>query len=192
MAADRSRDLAILKVAGKNLAHLQLGDNRTLQVGDHVVAIGSPLGLESSVSDGIVSAMREEGAGKNWIQTTVPVSHGNSGGPLLDLNGSVVGVITWGVNLQLGQNLNFAIPCEAVKAVLATEHTAVPLAAVENGESASTAGPKAAPAVTRITLWTSLTVGVTTRSGAKGITFIRSGLVCPFHSKGHVRLFAAS
>jgi Trypsin-like peptidase domain len=83
------------------------------------VAIGSPLGLEGTVSDGIVSALRSE-ANKSWIQTTAPVSHGNSGGPLLDMRGNVVGVITSGISAQKGQNLNFAIPSDDVKTLLST------------------------------------------------------------------------
>jgi S1-C subfamily serine protease len=82
LAADALRDLAILKVDGRQLAFLALANSGGPRVGDHVVAIGSPLGLEGTASDGIVSALREEVPGKRWIQTTAPVSHGNSGGPL--------------------------------------------------------------------------------------------------------------
>jgi S1-C subfamily serine protease len=117
VASDADKDLAIIKVNGRNLPFLQIGDVEGLHVGDHVVAIGSPLGLEGTVSDGIVSALRDIGKTK-WIQTTAPVSHGNSGGPLLDMSNHVVGVITWGVNLQLGQNLNFAAPANEVTALL--------------------------------------------------------------------------
>lgn len=117
IASDADKDLAVIKVNGRNLPFLELGDADNLHVGDHVLAIGSPLGLEGTVSDGIVSALRDV-AKMKWIQTTAPVSHGNSGGPLLDMNGHVVGVITWGVNLQLGQNLNFAATANDVKDVL--------------------------------------------------------------------------
>src|SRR5215469_8493457 len=98
LATDSDKDLAIIKVNGKNLPFLTLGDINKLHVGDHVVAIGSPLGLEGTVSDGIVSALRDVDSEK-WIQTTAPVSHGNSGGPLLDMNNHEIGVKTWGVNL---------------------------------------------------------------------------------------------
>lgn len=121
LATEAEKDLAIIKVNGKNLPFLSLGDIEKLHVGDHVVAIGSPLGLEATVSDGIVSAVRDV-SNKKWIQTTAPVSHGNSGGPLLDMSNHVVGVITWGVNLELGQNLNFAAPSSEVTALLITAH----------------------------------------------------------------------
>jgi S1-C subfamily serine protease/cytochrome c-type biogenesis protein CcmH/NrfG len=125
LAVDIEKDLALLKVDGTALPFLNLESTRTPQVGDHVVAIGSPLGLDGTVSDGIVSALREEGSGKSWIQTTAPVSHGNSGGPLLDMAGSVVGVITWGVDLKEGQNLNFAIPSGEVRSLVSSAHEMV-------------------------------------------------------------------
>lgn len=150
LASDADKDLAIIKVGGKNLPFLTLGDIDKLHVGDHVVAIGSPLGLEGTVSDGIVSALRDV-ASQKWIQTTAPVSHGNSGGPLLDMSDHVVGVITWGVNLEMGQNLNFAATCSEVQGLLVTAHQqARPLGSVVGkGEGTLTGG----------TVWTSLTTG---------------------------------
>jgi hypothetical protein len=147
-ATDPSKDLAVIKVNGKNLPFLALADMGNLHVGEHVVAIGSPLGLEGTVSDGIVSAVRDV-ENKKWIQTTAPVSHGNSGGPLLDMNNHVVGVITWGVNLELGQNLNFAAPCDEVTKLLITARQQVkPLTFVAStGDSLGE------------TMWTSLTSG---------------------------------
>jgi S1-C subfamily serine protease len=150
LASEADKDLAIIKVNGKNLPFLSLGDIDKLHVGDHVVAIGSPLGLEGTVSDGIVSAVRDV-ASKKWIQTTAPVSHGNSGGPLLDMNDHVVGVITWGVNLELGQNLNFAAPSNEVMALLVTAH--------QQAKSLESVASKSGDSFTASTLWTSLTTG---------------------------------
>jgi hypothetical protein len=153
VATDPDKDLAVLKVAGKNLPFLSLADSQSLKVGDHVVAIGSPLGLEGTVSDGIISALRDEGPGKSWIQTTAPVSHGNSGGPLLDLQGNVVGVITWGVNLQLGQNLNFAAPSNEVKPLVSVAQEPMPFGSMKNAQPAATA------VVLDSHIWTSMTSG---------------------------------
>jgi hypothetical protein len=148
LASDADKDLAIIKVEGKNLPFLTVGDIDKLHIGDHVVAIGSPLGLEGTVSDGIVSALRD-GVHEKWIQTTTPVSHGNSGGPLLDMNDHVVGVITWGV--QEGQNLNFAAPCSEVTALLVTARQQVtPLDSVLS---------KSAVSFTEGVVWTSLMSG---------------------------------
>lgn len=147
LATDTNKDLAVIKVNGKNLPFLSLGDNDKLSVGDHVVAIGSPLGLEGTVSDGVVSAIREV-ANKEWIQTTAPVSHGNSGGPLLNMSSHVVGVITMGVNPELGQNLNFAAPSKEVMSLLVTaRQQATPLDSVAN---------RNADSLTEGRLWTSL------------------------------------
>ena len=149
LASDGDKDLAIIKVKGKNLPFLSIGELGNLHVGDHVVAIGSPLGLEGTVSDGIVSSVREV-ENKKWIQTTAPVSHGNSGGPLLDMNNHVVGVVTWGVNLQLGQNLNFAAPSSEVTNLLITAHQqAKPLESANTSDVSFKGG----------TLWTSITSG---------------------------------
>jgi S1-C subfamily serine protease len=149
LASDADKDLAIIKVNGKDLPFLTLGDIDKLHTGDHVVAIGSPLGLEGTVSDGIVSAIRDV-ADKKWIQTTAPVSHGNSGGPLLDMSDHVVGVITWGINLEVGQNLNFAAPSSEVQTLLITaRQQAKPLDSMSNKSNRLTGG----------TLWTSLTSG---------------------------------
>jgi S1-C subfamily serine protease len=150
LADDSERDLAVIKVNGKNLPFLSLGDLDKVHVGDHVVAIGSPLGLEGTVSDGIVSAMRDVN-NKKWIQTSAPVSHGNSGGPLLDMGNHVVGVVTAGVNPELGQNLNFAVPCSEVASLVLTAHQhATPLESVPN---------KKEPTLSNGTVWTSMTSG---------------------------------
>jgi S1-C subfamily serine protease len=150
LTSDPEKDLAIIKVNGKSLPFLQIGETNNLHVGDHVVAIGSPLGLEGTVSDGIVSAVRDV-ANMKWIQTTAPVSHGNSGGPLLDMSNHVVGVVTWGVNLELGQNLNFAAPSSEVTALLVTAHrTAKPLESVAS---------KTENTFTSAVVWTSITTG---------------------------------
>lgn len=148
LASDSDRDLAVIKVKGKNLPFLAIGETANVKVGDRVVAIGSPLGLEGTVSDGIVSAVRDLDS-RTWIQTTAPVSHGNSGGPLLDMTDHVVGVITAGV--EHGQNLNFAIPSSDVSKLLITAgRQAQPLEAAEGiGEGSFTKG----------SLWTSLTTG---------------------------------
>lgn len=149
VASDPDKDLAIIKVNGKNLPFLTLGEIAKLHVGDHVVAIGSPLGLEGTASDGVVSAFRQDGE-NTWIQTTAPVSHGNSGGPLLDMNEHVIGVITWGVDLKVGQNLNFAAPSSAVGALMI---------AAQQPKSLTSTSSAIGIGLSRETIWTSLTSG---------------------------------
>jgi hypothetical protein len=114
LASDKDRDVAIIKTHGNNFRTLTLGDSDRLQVGEEVVAIGSPLSLESTVSNGIVSGIRavDHKTGK-LLQITVPISPGSSGGPLFNMAGEVVGITT--SHLVGGENLNFAIPIDDVK-----------------------------------------------------------------------------
>jgi hypothetical protein len=141
--------LAVLKVQGKGLPFLNLGDSATSAVGQRVLAIGSPLGLENSVSDGIVSALRTDSRGKSWIQTTAPASHGNSGGPLLAMDGKVIGVLTW--KTGEGENLNFAAPSNSIAALLKNS-TVQPLTSVPKSTAKSSRERSE-------TVWTSLTSG---------------------------------
>ena len=143
LADDPDHDLAVIKVPGKNLPVLTLADSDGLSVGDHVLAIGTSGEWENSVSDGIISGIRED-KGKTWIQTTAPASHGNSGGPLLLMDGKVAGVLTW--KDFDGENLNFAAPSNLI-APLLTNSIVRPLKEVPN-ESTSTS------VTTSYTVWT--------------------------------------
>ena len=125
LAWDFERDFALLKVAGKGLPTVPLGDSDALRQGDNVLALGSPKGLENTASQGIVSAIRELPGERKLIQTTAAVSEGSSGGPLLDMQGRVVGITSFQV-LE-GQALNFAIPINEVKEKLKAAGQGVPL-----------------------------------------------------------------
>jgi S1-C subfamily serine protease/TolB-like protein len=107
-AANRALDLAILRVAKLDAPALALRDLSQIQTGEQAIAMGSPLGLEGTVTTGVVSAVREMGDWGTVIQTSAPISGGNSGGPLLDAQGRVMGLVQF--TLLKGQNLNFAIP----------------------------------------------------------------------------------
>jgi serine protease Do len=114
-------DLALLripkeKLSGYALSPVPLADPARLAVGESVFAIGNPLGLERSVSEGIVSTRNRAHEGMLYIQTTAAINPGNSGGPLFNLRGEVIGVTTWGF---LGtEALNFAIPTSTLIAFL--------------------------------------------------------------------------
>ena len=122
VAFDKARDLAVIKAHGQNFRVVTLGNSDRVQVGEEIVAIGSPLSLESTVSSGIVSGIRtiEEEGGK-FLQVTAPISPGSSGGPLFNMAGQVVGVTT--LYLKGGENLNFAIPINDAKRLLLAEST---------------------------------------------------------------------
>jgi V8-like Glu-specific endopeptidase len=119
LAADKVRDIAVIKAHGNNFRTVSLGDSDSLQVGEEVVAIGNPLSLESTVSNGILSGMRSiEKEGGKLLQITAPISPGSSGGPLFNMVGEVVGITT--LHIKGGENLNFAIPINDLKPILQT------------------------------------------------------------------------
>jgi serine protease Do len=116
VAMNKFADLALLKVDDKDLpkfAWVPLGDSDTLAVGERVFAIGSPLGLERTVTEGIVSTKTRQFQGDLYVQTTAQINPGNSGGPLFNLRGEVVGVTN--MKLTFGEGLGFAIPVDNVK-----------------------------------------------------------------------------
>lgn len=112
LGSDPRTDVAVLQLEGaKDLPTVPLGNSDTLKVGDHVVAIGNPFGLDHTVTSGIVSAKeRVIGAGPydQFIQTDASINPGNSGGPLFNLRGEVVGINT--AIAPQGQGIGFAIP----------------------------------------------------------------------------------
>ena len=117
LAFDKARDIAIIKTHGENFQTLILGNSDQIQIGEDVVAIGNPLSLESTVSNGIVSGIRAvEAEGGKYLQITAPISPGSSGGPLFNMAGEVIGITT--MYLKGGENLNFAIPINDAKLLL--------------------------------------------------------------------------
>ncbi|MBI3334411.1 trypsin-like peptidase domain-containing protein [Candidatus Pacearchaeota archaeon] len=117
LGADKDRDLAVLKISGTHHA-LPLGDSDSLQVGRKVIAIGNPFGLSFTVTEGIVSALDREGPNGqlDYIQTDVSLNPGNSGGPLIDTSGRVIGIN----NFKVGnaESLGFALEINAAKDVI--------------------------------------------------------------------------
>jgi putative serine protease PepD len=177
VGTDASTDLAVVKVdAPSSMLHpLTLGDSGSLQVGDGVVAIGSPFGLEETVTSGIVSALHRQMTSPSGfaipdsIQTDAAINHGNSGGPLFDTQGKVVGV-TAQIESDSGGNdgVGFAIPSSTVRSVAGqlissgkAEHAYLGVSlsstannaligAVRSGTPAARAGLKAGDVVTAL------------------------------------------
>jgi putative serine protease PepD len=177
VGSDKTTDLAVIKVdaPSSQLFPLSVGSSSDLQVGDGVVAIGSPFGLEETVTSGIVSALHRSIDSQsqftitNAIQTDAAINHGNSGGPLLDSQGRVVGVNSQ-IKSESGDNagVGFAIPEATVSQVApqlissgkathaylgvsidATASTAK-IAKVQSGTAAEKAGLKAGDVVTAL------------------------------------------
>jgi S1-C subfamily serine protease len=124
LATDQRTDLAIIQIVGHNLPVLDLGNSDTLAVGEPLVVVGSPLGLEGTITAGILSAIRDS-EGIKILQTDAAVNHGNSGGPLVNANGLAVGVVR--AISASAQGLNFAIPINYVRALLTHLHQPIAL-----------------------------------------------------------------
>lgn len=116
IAEDKENDLVKISIDVKEITFPTVTlAKEEIEVGQRVVVIGSPLGLEGTVSDGIVSAVRDIPNFGKIIQMTAPVSPGSSGSPVFNMKGEVAGIAT--LMLKEGQNLNFAIPAEKIKSI---------------------------------------------------------------------------
>jgi hypothetical protein len=112
--AEARRDFAVLALKASGLPALPMGDSDKVEVGDRVIAIGNPKGLELTLTEGIVESVRlDPQNGYRFIQHQAPISPGSSGGPLLNMKGEVIGINAFGV--RDAQNLNGAIPINYVK-----------------------------------------------------------------------------
>jgi len=123
VGTDPKTDLAILKIDGENLPYAELGDSDKIQVGEWVLAIGNPFGLEQTVTAGIISAKGRANVGiadyEDFIQTDAAINPGNSGGPLVSMEGKVIGVNSAMVSRTGGYlGIGFAIPSNMAKAVM--------------------------------------------------------------------------
>ena len=177
VGTDTSTDIAVLHIdaPASKLTPLALGDSSALVVGDGVVAIGNPFGLDNTVTSGIVSAINREISAPDGtpiegaIQTDAAINHGNSGGPLFDLAGKVVG-ITSQIQSDSGGNdgIGFAVPSSTVKNIadqliangsvqhallgvtIRTAANGVGVGTVESGSGAEKAGVKAGDVITAV------------------------------------------
>lgn len=116
VAMNKFADLALLQIQDKDAGKfkfIQIGSADALSVGERVFAIGSPLGLERTVTEGILSTKTRQMGGDLYLQTTAQINPGNSGGPLFNLLGEVVGVTN--MKITFGEGLGFAIPAEIVR-----------------------------------------------------------------------------
>ena len=116
IGADTTSDVALLKIAANNLAPVKIGDPNALKPGNWVVAIGSPFGLENTITQGVISALSRnlpDDSTVPFIQSDVPINPGNSGGPLINLNGQVVGINSQIYSKSGGyMGISFSIPID--------------------------------------------------------------------------------
>ncbi|MBE6650609.1 MAG: serine protease [Ruminococcaceae bacterium] len=127
---NKENDWAVIKVNSTGNKYLTLGDASTIVGGGKVYAIGSPEGLQNSISDGIISNPNREIDGVNYIQFSTPISHGSSGGALINKFGEVIGITS--ATHNEGQNLNFAIPVITFNSYRTDDLTSIASASQEN------------------------------------------------------------
>ena len=137
-AANEANDLALLKVSAHGINPLNLGNSDAVQIGETVYVAGNPLGLEGTFSDGIISGRRDSAGKKERLQMTAPISPGSSGGPVLNRKGEVIGVSTSRYNPIFGVNLAFAVPSNALTALLRRPQKIKPLSSQTQSVSAET------------------------------------------------------
>ncbi|MGD1018720.1 MAG: trypsin-like peptidase domain-containing protein [Verrucomicrobiia bacterium] len=125
LASDPKDDLALVKIKGNDLRFLTLGNSEKVEVGSRIAVIGSPLGLEATLSEGIVSAIRGINGEPPLLQITAAISRGSSGSPVLSVEGEVIGIAT--LMMQGGQAINFAVPAAPCRTLLALGQNASPV-----------------------------------------------------------------
>jgi serine protease Do len=145
VTADAKTDVAVLKIEGQNFPHAALADSASLEVGDWVLAIGNPFGLNQTVTAGIVSAKGRNDVGildlEDFIQTDAAINPGNSGGPLVNVDGQVVGMNTAILSQSGGSmGIGFAIPATILRKV-AAEKNSHKAQGPNRGNGGSQAGP---------------------------------------------------
>jgi len=121
VAYDERKDIAVIKIPGFDLPALEFANSNEVKPGEAVMAIGSPKGLQGTVTTGVVSAVRDDPFSRGYkvIQTDAAANPGNSGGPLINVNGLVIGVLT--AKIPGSEGLNFAVPSNYVRGLIASE-----------------------------------------------------------------------
>jgi S1-C subfamily serine protease len=127
LAFDARKDIAIIKIPGFDLPSVALGNSNDVQVGEPVLVMGSPLGLQGSVTTGVISQVRDDpfGGGFKVLQTDASANPGNSGGPLVNRQSEVIGIVEF--KIVGAENLNFAIPVNYLRGLVESPTSAMTL-----------------------------------------------------------------
>ena len=143
---DERKDLVLLKIKAFGLPAAPLGNSDQVSTGDHVVVIGSPRGMDLTVSDGLVSAVRDSGEGYKLFQTSAAASPGSSGGGMFNEYGELVGILS--LKLTTGENINFAVPVNYLRGLMSTQPSMTLAQLAARFPAASTAAPSGQPTST--------------------------------------------
>ena len=164
---DKGRDIALLKIDGSGFSYLTADESNVVN-GMTIFAIGSPKGLDNTISQGLVSNANRVISGYGFIQISAPISHGSSGGALLNTSGKVIGITSAGVDEA--QNLNFAIPISAVNNL--SRNSVTPLNKITGGSSPSATKPIVAKSEVTVNAGSTVEVTVTaTNPNSDSITY---------------------
>jgi hypothetical protein len=138
LAFDARKDLAILKISGFDLPTVELGNSNEVQVGDQLLVIGNPRGLQGSVTTGVVSAIRDDPAGRGFkiLQTDAAMNPGNSGGVVTNASGKAIGVAV--AKLSESEGLNFAVPINYLRGLIDNIQKPIPLTELKGALADST------------------------------------------------------
>jgi serine protease Do len=169
LATDERRDLAVVQIAGFDLPVLGLGNSDVLTIGEPLVVVGSPRGLEGTVTAGILSSVRDSGEGYKVLQTDAAVNPGNSGGPLANGKGQAIGVVSF--KLRSAEGLNFAVPINYVRALLGNIHEPITLETMRQGLTTMVAADNntASPALKQALHWLKDTLAIQTFTFAASV-----------------------
>ena len=115
------KDYAVIKIKGFDLPVVNIGNSNDVKVGEELVVIGNPKGLENTISNGLLSQIRDTGKGYKLQQISAPISHGSSGSPVFNSKGEVIGIASSGFSADYGQNLNFSLPINYIRAVIGND-----------------------------------------------------------------------
>jgi S1-C subfamily serine protease len=156
---DARKDIAVITIPGFDLPTVPLGNSNDVQVGEPVLAVGSPLGLQGSVTTGVVSSIRDDPFDRGFkvLQTDASANPGNSGGPLLNRQSEVIGIVTYKIKGG-GENINFAIPVNYLRGLIDSPSSALTLAEMRVKLSSASDVFKSDTTPVR---WKSLTSGAT-------------------------------
>jgi S1-C subfamily serine protease len=151
LAKDERKDIAILKIAGFDLPYAELGNSNNVSPGDRIIVLGNPLAvdqLKTSISDGILSGVRDLGDGLKVLQITAPISPGNSGGAVYSSDGKVIGVVSF--KLAKGESLNFAVPINYIRGLVESVDANKPLSKWSKSANEDLFAGKSAPDMTGV------------------------------------------
>ncbi len=126
LAQSPQADLALLQIQAHHLPTVTLGDSSTVQPGQSITVIGNPRRLQNTVTSGIISQLRTQKDGSLWFQISAPISPSSSGSPVFDAHGRVIAIAFASLAGSANQNLNFAVPVQYLRELLAAQHITLP------------------------------------------------------------------